>query len=159
MVECAISSHRSSLDRNFTRFSPQDATDEDASFLAHPSGVIVVILSTRHPALAKTINQVDFNVNKKKHRGVDRSQQTVIGKGKKGGLQLLPVTRLCLIKCADGSEYPLRAGVKGTLIEVNDRLLTEPTLMQTSRENKGFIALIMPKGNETKDMVNESDSL
>lgn len=77
---------------------------------------------------------------------MNRSKQNVRGKGKKGGLQLQTDTRLCVIRCHKQQssnsidnesstivDYHIRAGIKGTLVEVNDRLIDEPQLLKTSR--------------------------
>jgi len=42
-----------------------------------------------------------------------------------------PATQICAITCEDGTEYPFFASVRARLIEVNDRLAKEPTLLST----------------------------
>lgn len=53
-------------------------------------------------------------------------------------------TKLCLVKCVDGSVYTLRSGIKATLIEANARLVTEPHLLKDSRDYAGFLAVVIP---------------
>uniref|UniRef100_A0A914I759 Protein Abitram n=1 Tax=Globodera rostochiensis TaxID=31243 RepID=A0A914I759_GLORO len=82
---------------------------------------------------------------KGKKRGVDRSKLAPSGKGKKGGLPMLPETRICIVRDSDGTEHIIRAGIRATLLEVNDeRLAQEPNLMRTAADNHGFIAILMP---------------
>ncbi|KAK6038975.1 hypothetical protein COOONC_23520 [Cooperia oncophora] len=80
----------------------------------------------------------------------------VVGKGKKGGLHLQKETRLCTIHCKDGEEIVVRAGVKGGLAEVNDRLVDNPDLVRTAPENQGYIAIITyGAGKRTPDEFTE----
>lgn len=61
-----------------------------------------------------------------------------------GGLRLQPETKLCLINCSDGTSYTIRAGIKALLIEVNTNLVEKPELLTTSREKRGYLAIIIP---------------
>lgn len=99
---------------------------------------------------------VDFGGSRK--GGVDRADTKVSGRGKKGGLYLQPGTRVCTIECEDGTSVAVRAGVQGSLVEVqrerllsskkkdklqvNDRLFDNPDLVRTSPEN-------LVRGNES----------
>jgi hypothetical protein len=116
----------------------------NVEYLRHPSGVIIVRLGEKHPCLSNEIQDVTFDTSKKKGGGNDRTKQTVIGKGKKGGLKMMPETKLCIVKCTDGSNHIIRCGIKATLIEANARLVENPQLLKTSRTYAGFIAIVIP---------------
>jgi len=115
---------------------------DDLLLLSHPTGVTVLTLADSHPVMNKSVVKVGFQVSR---GGPDRSRQKVTGKGKKGGLQLMSSTRICVLTCNDGSEYPIRSPMVGTLIQVNERLLHEPDLCTRLPQDDGYIAVILPK--------------
>uniref|UniRef100_A0A0K0D9I2 Peroxin-19 n=1 Tax=Angiostrongylus cantonensis TaxID=6313 RepID=A0A0K0D9I2_ANGCA len=90
--------------------------------------------------LSSEVVKVDFGNTKK--TGLSRNDHVVVGKGKKGGLHLQKETRICVIHCKDGEEVIVRAGVRGVLVEVNERLIDNPDLVRTAPENQGYIAII-----------------
>ncbi|EFP13270.1 hypothetical protein CRE_12143 [Caenorhabditis remanei] len=128
-------SYASVADRMYSRRSSE--LYDNIAYLHHPSGVTVVVL--RNVPESEVI-EVDFG--KTKTHGADRSMNQVSGKGKKGALILQTDSKLCTFKCKDGSEHVVRAGVRGTLVEMNDRLKTHPDLIRTAPDNQGFIAII-----------------
>ncbi|EGT56723.1 hypothetical protein CAEBREN_12763 [Caenorhabditis brenneri] len=128
-------SYASVVDRIYARKSSE--LYDNIAYLHHPSGVTVVVL--RNIPESEVV-EVNFG-NTKKH-GADRSTNQVSGKGKKGALVLQTDSKLCTFKCKDGSEHVVRAGVRGTLVEMNDRLKTHPDLIRTAPDNQGYIAII-----------------
>lgn len=111
----------------------------------HSNGIIVVGLAESHPLIreGKTVARVHFKGGKR-----DFTQNVVEGKHKKGGAQLQPNDRLCEVHCTDETVHVLRACVRGKLVEINNRLLTEPNLLVTCPSSAGFLAVIMPTGRD-----------
>ncbi|CAJ0942588.1 unnamed protein product, partial [Mesorhabditis belari] len=138
--------HTSAVDRSFQRL--QVEANPSVSYLHHPSGVTVLSLNTDFHTLPSPVMQVDFGVGKKS--SIERGGQAVIGKSKKGALLVQKETKLCIVRCEDGSEIVVRAGVKGTLLEVNDRLKMTPDLIRTASENQGYIAIITYGGGKRR---------
>ena len=54
----------------------------------------------------------------------------ISGKKKKGATKLEQGSVLAVVICDDGSEWPVKAAVPGALIEINTRLVADPSLLQ-----------------------------
>jgi glycine cleavage system H lipoate-binding protein len=76
------------------------------------------------------ITSVDFNVGKS-----DRSVLKVSGKRKKNALRSESNTALCKVSTAKDT-YIVRCCVKGSLLEVNERLIKQPELLNSTVSNK-----------------------
>ena len=63
---------------------------------------------------------------------------------------------LCEITCDDGSVYKIAACIRARLLEINMRLLEEPSLLNTKFRTDGYIALFAPK---VADVMNIQKSL
>ncbi|XP_013617316.1 PREDICTED: LOW QUALITY PROTEIN: FAM206 family protein CG9288-like, partial [Brassica oleracea var. oleracea] len=87
------------------------------------------------------IIKIDFNVGKS-----DRSVLRVSGKRVKRMLAMRSEsnTALCKVSTAIDS-YIVRCCVKGSLLEVNERLIKQPQLLNSSADREGYIAIIMPR--------------
>ena len=67
-----------------------------------------------------------FQVSEK----LDRSDNKVSGKRKRGGQWVDETSILCKITCHDDdTTYSIHCGVRGTLVEMNENLITNPELM------------------------------
>ncbi|XP_031406466.1 protein Abitram isoform X4 [Punica granatum] len=88
------------------------------------------------------ITAVDFNVGK-----FDRSQKKVTGKRKRNAQHFESNTALCKVSTNKDS-YIVRCCVKGSLLEVNDKLIKQPALLNSSADREGYIAIIMPKAQD-----------
>lgn len=129
-------------DRFFAKFLYEKATKqstvEDHNIFIHSNGICLVGIAESHPVFEKEIVNVNFNIG-----NVDRSQNAVKGKAKKGGMILQESTNLCKVECSDGTEYGIVAGIQGILVEVNPRLQKNPNLLKEGAE--GYVAVILPK--------------
>ncbi|RLN51185.1 hypothetical protein BBJ28_00025577, partial [Nothophytophthora sp. Chile5] len=81
----------------------------------------------------------------------------------KGGRFLLPNTALCVLKCKSGREFTLFSCIRGSLIEVNERLQSQPTLLQQKvrpllrirfllHQSDGYLVIIQPKKVEVAEI-------
>lgn len=50
-------------------------------------------------------------------------------------------------------------GVRGHLIEINNRLVDNPQLLVTAAEGEGFLAIILPKGSELDNPLTAEHTL
>ncbi|XP_059636975.1 uncharacterized protein LOC132279063 [Cornus florida] len=107
----------------------------------HVNGLCVIGLAPTHLAFRDKggVTAVDFNVGKS-----DRSGIKVTGKRKKNAQHFESNTALCKV-CTNDASYIARCCVKGSLLEVNDRLIKQPELLNSSADREGYIAIIMPK--------------
>ncbi|XP_066940311.1 protein Abitram-like isoform X2 [Macrobrachium rosenbergii] len=83
--------------------------------------------------------EVNFDVGK-----FNRLENQVSGKGKRGAQMIGPRSPVCKVICADGTSYTILAGVNGKLIEVNERLDTNPQLLSESPKEDGYLAIVLP---------------
>ncbi|XP_065880407.1 uncharacterized protein [Euphorbia lathyris] len=133
----------SAIETNFISYFAPDfiKPGHDQYVYRHANGLCVIGLASTHIAFKDEggITAVDFNVGKS-----DRSGFKVTGKRKKNAQHFEPNTALCKV-CTNTDSYVVRCCVKGSLLEVNDRLIKQPGLLNASADREGFIAIIMPK--------------
>ncbi|XP_049935591.1 uncharacterized protein LOC116260495 isoform X2 [Nymphaea colorata] len=143
----------SAVDSNFVHYFVVDflKPGHDQYIYRHANGLCVVGLAPTHVALAEEggITAVDFNTGK-----TDKSEMKVIGKRKKNAQHLQANSALCKV-FANDKLFIVRCCVKGSLLEVNDKLLREPTLLNTAAAREGYVAILMPK---PEDWLKSKDS-
>ncbi|XP_009334042.2 protein Abitram [Pyrus x bretschneideri] len=144
----------SSVESNFVSYFAPDfmKPGHDHYIYRHANGLCVIGLAPTHVALKEEggITAVDFNVGKS-----DRSEIKVTGKRKKNAQHLESNSALCKV-CTNDATYIVRCCVKGSLLEVNDRLIKQPDLLNSAADREGYIAIIMPK---PADWLKVKDSL
>ncbi|KAE8057289.1 hypothetical protein FH972_013993 [Carpinus fangiana] len=133
----------SAVESNFVSYFAPDLMKpgHDQYVYRHANGLCVIGLAPAHIAFKDQggITAVDFNVGKS-----DRSVIKVTGKRKKNAQHFEPNTALCKV-CTNDASYIVRCCVKGSLLEVNDRLIEQPGLLNSLADREGYIAIIMPK--------------
>eukprot|EP00770_Monocercomonoides_exilis_P003540 MONOS_3520.2-p1 / transcript=MONOS_3520.2 / gene=MONOS_3520 / organism=Monocercomonoides_exilis_PA203 / gene_product=unspecified product / transcript_product=unspecified product / location=Mono_scaffold00083:94018-95087(-) / protein_length=289 / sequence_SO=supercontig / SO=protein_coding / is_pseudo=false len=94
-----------------------------------------------------SISAINFQIG-----GVDRGEQKVRGKRKKGGLLLEPGTIICEIVTSDRCSFRVYASCGGSLLESNKRLIEQPNLILTKPATEGYICVIQPFVNFVKSV-------
>jgi len=110
----------------------------------HSNGLVVVGVTSFHPLLAakSPVVKVSFTTGKNKRDLADLKPK---GKKKKGALFTQAETVICEVTVASGKVYSLRACIRGSLLEVNTRLLANPALLTEKPTSDGYIAIISVK--------------
>ena len=72
---------------------------------------------------------------------ISRPTDEIRGKKKNGALKVRPHEIVCTVECEDGREFKIRAGVGGRVIEVNERLNSDPNLIKDPGE--GFVCILL----------------
>ncbi|OSX77366.1 hypothetical protein BU14_0151s0008 [Porphyra umbilicalis] len=116
----------------------------DVCICRHSNGICVVTLSELHPLVRSRgrVSDVDF-----------RDVKVVTGKKKRGGTLVEAGTKLARITTAGGLVYSVRAGVRGTLVEVNPALAASPQLAVEEPAAAGYLAVVMPTLHHVKTAV------
>ncbi|XP_062937828.1 protein Abitram isoform X2 [Cynocephalus volans] len=104
-----------------------------------------------HPVLqsGKTIQSISYQIS----TNCSRLQNKVSGKFKRGAQFLTELAPLCKIYCSDGEEYTISSCVRGRLMEVNENILHNPSLLQEKPSTEGYIAVVLPKFEESKSIT------
>lgn len=137
------------VDRFFTKYYHlrNNNVDEVHSILFHSNRICLIGLDSSHVAIKSKITAIDFDIG-----NCDRSKNKVTGKGKKGGMNLQPTSTLAVVTCADGSQHKISSCITGKLIEVNDRLLKDPSTI--GQDGLGYVAVVLPKIDKCDDIKN-----
>lgn len=143
-----IAERKTVVDRYFTRLYKTDIKGkpfEDQCVLQHSNKICVITVAPSHPLLqCKELSNVNFQVSK----NVNRLDNKVSGKGKKGAQQLLPESVICEVTSSSGNIYSLYSCVKGKLVEVNEELVCNSNLLLEKPETEGYLAVVLPKLTE-----------
>lgn len=142
------------IDRYYTRWYRADLKGkpcEDHCVLQHSNRICVVTLAETHPVLQKgrTIKSINYQISD----GCSRLKNKVSGKSKRGGQFLTDFAPLCRITCNDETEYTIYSCIRGRLLEVNEEILKKPSLLLEKPFTEGYIAVILPKLEESKSIT------
>ncbi|XP_076157891.1 protein Abitram [Alosa pseudoharengus] len=152
-----ISEHKeapSVIDRYYTRWYRTDMKGkacEDFCILQHSNRICVITLAETHPILqnGRSIKSINYQIS----AGCSRLNNKVSGKSKRGGQFLTEYAPLCRITCTDEVEYTIFSCIRGRLVEVNEDILTRPDLLLEKPSTEGYIAVILPKFEESKSIT------
>ncbi|KAI1243210.1 hypothetical protein IHE44_0000798 [Lamprotornis superbus] len=113
--------------------------------------ICVITLAEAHPLLqsGKTIKNINYQIS----ANCSRLQNKVSGKSKRGAQFLTELAPLCRISSSDGEEYTIYSCIRGRLIEVNESILSNPALLQEKPSTEGYIAVVLPKFEESKSIT------
>ncbi|NWZ31790.1 F206A protein, partial [Asarcornis scutulata] len=113
--------------------------------------ICVITLAEAHPLLqnGKTIKSVNYQISP----NCSRLQNKVSGKSKRGAQFLTELAPLCRISSTDGEEYTIYSCIRGRLIEVNENILSNPAILQEKPSTEGYIAVVLPKFEESKSIT------
>ncbi|CEG45047.1 protein fam206a-like [Plasmopara halstedii] len=142
------SKHRGTMiERYYTEMFSCDTMSkpmEDQYVHMHSNRLCVVGVAESHPIMQEELLSVEFAQNVLESR--------VSGKKKKGGRFMQPNTMICNLKSKSGREYSLYSCIRGSLIEVNERLLKDPQLIQRKHQSDGYLVIIQPKKVEIAEI-------
>lgn len=131
------------IECNYTHWVALDVGKEfhDQYIYRHANGLCVIGLLPTHAALKPTpaVTAVDFNVGKQ-----NRADAKVSGKRKKNAMSLEPNSVLCKVMVGEAF-FMIRCCVRGVLLEVNERLIKDPTLLNKRADTEGHVAIMMPR--------------
>ncbi|KAF6717550.1 Protein Simiate [Oryzias melastigma] len=145
------------IDRYYTRWYRTDLKGqlcEDHCILQHSNRLCVVTLAETHPVLqnGRTIKSIDYQIS----NGCSRLNNKVSGKSKRGGQFLTDFAPLCRITFIFYCFCNLKAAfscIRGRLLEVNENILERPNLLLEKPSTEGYIAVILPKFEESKSVT------
>mmetsp|Transcript_5526 Transcript_5526/g.9865 ORF Transcript_5526/g.9865 Transcript_5526/m.9865 type:complete len:197 (-) Transcript_5526:21-611(-) len=131
------------LNKGFERFYCLDAGGTqraDICVRRHPNGLLVLSLAPSHYLLAPG----SAAVREVKYRSA-MSENEAFGKRAKGGANVGPKTVLADVRLEDGSEKTILATLEARLVELNDLLPEDPSLLCQYPDDSGFIAILQPR--------------
>ncbi|XP_071382645.1 protein Abitram [Centroberyx affinis] len=142
------------IDRYYTRWYRADMkgkAGEDHCILQHSNRICVITLAETHPILqhGRTVKSINYQIS----NGCSRLNNKVSGKSKRGGQFLTDFAPLCRITCTDETEYTIYSCIRGRLLEVNEDILERPALLLEKPSTEGYIAVILPKFEESKSIT------
>ncbi|XP_023163619.1 protein Abitram [Drosophila hydei] len=146
ITDCYTADYPSVVDRFFTRYYYIKG-GAPYQVLYHSNRICLICLAPTHPAFSEGIASVSYDVG-----NIDRSQNVVKGKAKKGGMILQADTTLALLTTETGTVYKIPSCIRGKLVEVNNALQTDAKQLQQAPEGAGYFAILLPKIENCDDI-------
>ena len=139
-------------DRYFTPFYKIDVQSpgDDICIRIHSNRICMISLAPSHSILQenKPVSNVNFRVSEK----LDRMKNKVKGKGKHGAQPMQENSNICSITCTDGTTQMIKCCMIGKLVEVNESLATNPSLLREPPHKGGYLAIVLPNIKLVEDM-------
>ena len=121
----------------------------------HSNRVAVCTIAPSHPALDTTKHKID------RVEFIQEVSSEMSGKHKHNAKNLNVLQPLCKIYCKKINEnmdecfFVVYSCLNAKLLEINEKLLTKPDLMQTKPVTEGYFAILMPKLDNLSEQINE----
>ena len=144
-----IENFPSVVDRFFTRYYyiKKGADQAPYKILFHSNRICLICLANEHPALQNGIASINFDIGQ-----MDRSKNTVKGKGKKGGMILQSDSTLAILTAKTGEVYKVPSCVRSKLVEVNTEVSDHPELLANLPEGEDYFAIVLPKPEHCEEI-------
>ncbi|XP_044755313.1 protein Abitram-like [Coccinella septempunctata] len=145
-IDKCIAEYPPYYERSFTKRYCVEFNKEnlnlDTCISMYSSKLCMIFLAEGHSIIqeGKSIKQFDFKVGKE-----DRLANSTGGKYKKKAQRLQRDSVICFIETTDGNKYPVKAGIKGRLIDINPAVVKNPSISIEKHKSTGYIALIHPE--------------
>eukprot|EP00762_Andalucia_godoyi_P003129 ANDGO_01086.mRNA.1 FAM206 family protein len=109
--------------------------DRDRYFAMHSNHVCITGIAEGHPCLTsgKRIEKVEIPEN--------RAIPTSVNRSKRNSSYCEVTMILCILHMEDGTKYKMYAGMKGLLLEINEKIVENPQLIQMDPYGAGFLAI------------------
>lgn len=147
ITDCYDPNYPSVVDRFFTRYYYIKG-GAPYQVLYHSNRICLICLAPSHPAYNEGIASVSYDVG-----NMDRSQNVVKGKAKKGGMILQADTTLALLTTETGTVYKIPSCIRGKLVEVNTALQTDAKQLHQAAEGAGYFGILLPKIENCNDII------
>tara|TARA_B100000795_G_scaffold267382_1_gene252091 strand:+ start:1081 stop:1899 length:819 start_codon:yes stop_codon:yes gene_type:complete len=148
-VDSTTSSSSSSADTTQNSSSPMPIPCLDQYVHYHPNHLCIVGLAANHDAL-----NAGAAITEIKYRTISNTnllEMKMSGKKKHGSIKVKQETVLCDVVLENGVTYNIKAGIEGSLIEVNERIVKDPSLLLLDHRYRGYIGIIFqPKDNRLR---------
>jgi len=129
------------------RYYTAHCTSNHQTLHVHSNGLCLLGISPDHPKLQPPLKVT--SVAFRDHDSKNLLTNDVHGKKKAGAVFLLPRDMICQVTVSDGSTFVVYACVRGSVIEINRRLLDNPELLG-SPSGAGYLLVLAPKLDEKR---------
>ncbi|XP_014224731.1 FAM206 family protein CG9288 [Trichogramma pretiosum] len=131
-------------DRYFKRYYQIDVQRpyDDMCVMIHSNRICMISLAPSHFLLQgeENVETLSYKVTEKCDRTVNKTS----GKAKHGAQPMQANSNLCRITTNKGTNFTIKCCMIGKLMEVNQKLIKDPTLLKEEPHDGGYIAIVLP---------------